>query len=107
MSGIRAEATWRGRLTGLTLTRRREDSAAKHGAPHADVLQLLGRDIERVVLEDCEVGALADVDAAQLLVELQGVGRAQGDGAQRIGHRDLLRLAQGASRRGETVDGAP
>src|SRR5580704_18855756 len=67
----------RGTLRGEGATsagRRRKNPAAQDRAPHADVLELVRRHRQRIVVEDGEVGALADIDAAQLLVELQRVG---------------------------------
>jgi hypothetical protein len=59
-----------------------------------DVLELLRSDLQRIVFEDGEVGALADIDAAQLLVELERVGGPERDRPQSIGNGDLLRLAR-------------
>ena len=79
-----------------------EDATTLHGAPDAQVLQVLGADLARIVLEHCKIGALAAFDRADLVVEVQRVGGAQRDRAQRVLDRRCARArrARGRSRCG-------
>src|SRR5687767_14178000 len=60
-----------------------EHLSGEHGAPDAHVLQGGRIDLERIVLEHAEVGALAAFDRADLVIELERPCRAERDRVQR------------------------
>src|SRR5690606_26318599 len=78
-------------------SRGRQRPAAHHGPDDARVLQVLGAQGARVVAQHAEVGPLADLDRADLVVQVQGVGRAQRDGMQRGVHADPFGFSQHAA----------
>lgn len=78
--------------------------SADHRAVHVDPLELLGSEVERVVGQHREVGVLAGLDRADLVVHLEHVGRADGDRLESGGRADPLVLAHDASRLGEARD---
>src|SRR5256885_9381909 len=59
---------------------RGEDTPAQHGAPDLHVLEGGGRHRAGIVLQHGEVRQLAGLDAAHALLQLEGTGRAHGDG---------------------------
>ena len=59
----------------------------------AHILQPVGRDRQRIVVQHDEVGEFSGLDAADQMIHLQGVGRADRDGGQRLLDGERLGLA--------------
>src|ERR1700722_954643 len=82
--------------------------AADHRAPDRNVPELFGRAFEWIGVKYCEIRKLADLDTADDMIELEGIGRADRDRSQRLLDADSLgRAAEHASPRGYAVDRAP
>src|ERR1700722_9624549 len=82
--------------------------AADHRAPDRNIPQLFGRAFERIGVEYREIRKLADLDTADDMIELEGIGSADRDRGKRLLDADGLgRAAEHASTRGRAVDRAP
>ena len=79
----------------------------KKGSPNLDVANGHGIDIERALIEHGEIGVLAGLDAAYLTIQVQEIGRPEGDGMERLLRSQLFALPQYAAFRSHPVDGAP
>src|SRR6185437_17807 len=78
VSGMRPGADAASGMGGL------EHLAAEDRAPHARILEPLRRERARIVVEHAEIGALADLDGADLVVHPERVRRSQRDRRERL-----------------------